>query len=204
MPRRAAQLLGKQVRVAESRQCLGGTRLHRVADLVGRGDLAHAATATACHRFDHHARRVRGEQLGDLRLVDPALGGVEDRHLCSDRCSSGRRLVAERLEGLCRRTNEPQTGGSTGARQTWLLTEESVSGMDKGGAGALRGVDDRVDVEVRLRSDALERDGLVGGTDVWCLGVVRGIHRDDAMPGLAGRSDDTESDLPTIGDEYGC
>ncbi|SKX89144.1 Uncharacterised protein [Mycobacteroides abscessus subsp. abscessus] len=39
--------------------------------------------------------------------------------------------------------------------------------MNKRGPGALCGVDDRVDVEVRLRPDALERDGLVGGTDVW-------------------------------------
>ncbi len=83
-----------------------------------------------------------------------------------------------------------------------VLGEESVAGMDRVGAGLLRGLDQRVGVEVAVpgagRSDA---DGFVGRADVARRLVCRRVDGNRREPELTARPRDAQCDLTAVRDE---
>ena len=92
-----------------------------------------------------------------------------------------------------------QRGGEFG-----VLREESVAGVDGLGAGAARGVDDRVDVQVALPCGCgPDADRDVGLGDVAGVGVGVAEDGDRADTHLAQRADHPHGDLAAVGDQNG-
>ena len=89
-------------------------------------------------------------------------------------------------------------------RELGVLREESVSGMDGLGTGALRGRDDGVDVEIALaRRGGPDADRDVGLGDVAGTGVGVAEHRDRTDPHLAKCADHPDRDLSAVGNKNG-
>jgi hypothetical protein len=71
------------------------------------------------------------------------------------------------------------------------------------GAGLLGRVEQLAEVEVGLRRRlAAEREGLVGEPYVRCVGVGFGVHGHAWKPGIPGRPDHPDRDLPSIGNQH--
>ena len=72
-------------------------------------------------------------------------------------------LVAEVADGLRGGPDPDQLGVDDGLGEVGVLAQEAVAGVDAVGAGALRGVEQLVDVQVGLRGGAAaQRERLVG------------------------------------------
>ena len=111
-------------------------------------------------------------------------------------------LVAHRLDGFDVGTDKHDTGLIERAGEGGILGEEAIAGMNRLGAGRLRGGDDLADVEIGLGGlRRADRNGLVGHIDVHRVAVRLGIDRYglDAEP--ARGPDDAAGDLAPISDE---
>ena len=83
-----------------------------------------------------------------------------------------------------------------------VLREEPVPGMHTVGAAPVDRVEDRLGVEVALRSAApAERECLVGHPDVHRVAVELGIDGDSRDAELAACADDPHGDLSTVCDQ---
>ena len=156
------------------------------AALIAIGRPYSLANATTSSAFLH---RVRG--AGHQRRLG-ACGDVAGGH-----------LVAEIADRLRARPDPDQPGVDDRLREIGVLRKESVARVDGVGAGLLRGVEQLAEVEVGLRRRlAAEREGLVGEPYVRRVGVGLGVHGHACKPGVLGRPDHPDRDLPTIGDEH--
>ena len=102
-------------------------------------------------------------------------------------------LVAAQPQRLGRRPDPREAGRADRLGEVGVLREEAVAGMDRVGAGALRGADVLLGVEV-----ARDLDRLVGGARVEGAAIVRRGHRDRADPELAARAEDPDGDLAAV------
>ena len=87
------------------------------------------------------------------------------------------------------------------ARERRVLGEEAVPGVDRLGAGALRDLDEFVDVEVtERRRSRPDQVGFVGHAHVERVAIGFGVDRNGCNVHLACRADDTDRDLAAVGD----
>ncbi len=126
----------------------------------------------------------------------------DDRHLGRNRSASCRQLVAECLDRVGARSDEHESRLDHGASERRALRQESVSRMDRFGAGRERRLDDQVGAEVTLpcRRRA-QTHRLVGGYDVRGIDVGVGVHGDRLDAKVATGADDAQGDLTAVGDE---
>ena len=73
--------------------------------------------------------------------------------------------------------------------------------MQRLGAGVERCADHCLDIEVRPSADAVQRDGLVGQTDVERVRIVLRVDRDRADAKFARGASHSDGDLASIGDQ---
>ena len=124
---------------------------------------AHAASAAAGHRFDHHA--VRGRQRSEeglcifqrrrtARAVDDGDAGFMGK-----RTSTG--LVAEEVEHVRCRPDELHASLCALARERGVLAQEAVAGVDGIGAHGACGGKDGVTVEIGAWAGAGQGHGFI-------------------------------------------
>ena len=171
--------------VAERRLRLAPRGLERLGQLRRLADDAHPAPAAARRGLDHQ----REAELLGLALR-------HDRHARLARDPLRRELVAARAERLRRGPDEHEARGADGLGEVGALGEEAVAGMDRVGAGLLRGTDVLLGVQVRRDLDGLVRLARVEGATV----VGRG-HRDRRDPELAAGAEHAGGDLAPIRDQ---
>ena len=135
--------------VAECRQGLAARGGQRIRHAVGRLDASHAPSPTSRRRLEHE-REPDGRQVGRVAL-DGQLRAGDDRHAGGRGAAPGGQLVAERLERLGRWADEDEPGVGDRPRERRVLGEEAVPRMDRLRAAPHRGVEDRLDRQVRLR-----------------------------------------------------
>jgi len=140
------------------------------------------------HRADLCDRLRRPRNDGDVGVVHHA---------------SRVRLLAEPLHRLARRADpgDPvrrlDAGGEVG-----VLGEEPVSGVDRVGAGRLRGLDDRRPVEIRVgRAGRSHVVGLVRVSDVTRVFVRVAVHGDGVDTQLRTGAHHPNRYLPAVRDQ---
>ena len=190
--------------VGEELLAFAAGALEGLLEVVGRHRDAEALAAAA-------ARRLAGDRVaGFLGLLAgrlDVLGGLgragDDRHpgLGHDLARPG--LRAHRFDRLRRRADEDDAGLGAGAGEVGVLGEEAVAGMDRLGAGLLRGLDDLGDVEVALgRHRRADQEGLVGLAHVRGVAVDLRVDGDRADPHLLQGAGDADRDLAAVGDQH--
>src|SRR5207248_3596902 len=118
--------------VAERALRLGAGLLPHALQLRRAADAAHAATAAAGARFEHHrvadglrhAQRLRGGTERTFRAGNDGHANVAQR-------LSRFRLVVKALEDLRRRTDEDESVFFTDLGEIEVLRQETVARMDR-------------------------------------------------------------------------
>ena len=112
----------------------------------------HALAAAARGRLDHEGIADLSGRADQVRIRQAGLGAA------GDHADPGRRdgllgpdLVAHRLNGLRRRTDEDQPGGGAGPREGVVLGQEAIAGMNRLSTGRRSGVQDPVGRQVTRR-----------------------------------------------------
>jgi hypothetical protein len=122
---------------------------------------------------------------------------------CARRREPGADLVAHRLDGTRRRSDEGRTGGGDRSGERRVLGEEPVSRMHRVGTATGEDIQDGSAHEVALgRGLAAQGVGLVGETDMKRIAVELGVDRDRRNLELAAGPDDPYGDLTAVGDEH--
>ena len=168
-------------------------------------DPAHTLTATA-RRWFHQNRITNLGCRGDQIVIrQPRLGDSgHNRNAACRHGGLGGDLVSHRGNGPHGRADEDQSGPGQGGRELSILRQEAVTRMDTLGAGAQRGIDDRIDVEVALPS----RRWSDSNGDI-CLGDVAGsrigVAVDRHGPNAHGftRPNHAHGNLAAVGDQNG-
>ena len=208
MPSRSDLALEIDGAIAERR-----ARLARCGDQGRRKvrnarDPAHAPTPASRRSLDEEREadgfRGRHDPVEGVGTVDGR--GIErprdDRHRGRNRSASCRQLVAECLDRVGGRSDEHESRLDHGASERRALRQESVSRMDRFGAGRERRLDDQVGAEVTLpRRRRAQTHRLVGGYDVRGVDVGVGVHGDRLDAKIAAGADDAQGDLTAVGDE---
>src|SRR5829696_6449402 len=112
-------------------------------------------------------------------------------------------LVAGQLQHLGGRPDEGNPRIHTGPSQVRIFTQEAVTGIDRVGAGPLRRLDHRLDVEVGPNGMASLADlvRLVGLDPVHCISILVREHRDGLHPELVRRPERADRNLTSVGDQ---
>ena len=204
MPRVLEVALDIDRRVGEVRLPLAAGGLEGALDLVRRANDLEALPAAARRRLDRDRPAELVPQRANLlgrrdRLRRPG----DDRNACGLHPLAGGNLRAHDVDRLGRWADPGEPGVLDGAREGRVLGEESVAGMDRLGAGALRCVDHSLldEVALRRRSRA-EQVGLVGGTHVERVAIRLRVDGDRRDPELPQRAEDPDRNLATVGDEH--
>jgi hypothetical protein len=159
--------LEEYIGLAESRRGLAPGFGHFVLEIFRPLDRTDAAPAPAEAGLDHQRVsdlfRCRCDVVG---LAERLFGARDGRHTDGMGQAPCRRFVAKRLELIRGRPDEGDAGGVAGTRQTNILGEKTVAGMDGVRTGPFRHRDDLVDIEV-----GADRLAPLGGTDG--VGLVR-------------------------------
>ena len=164
----------------------------------------HAAAAAAERRLDRDGHAVLlGERHHLVGVLDRIRGAGHQRRLGARGDVAGGDLVAEVADRLRAGPDPDQAGVDDRLREIGVLRKESVARVDRVGAGLLRGVEQLVEVQIGLgRGLAAEREGLVGEPYVRRVGVGFGVDGHARQPGVLGRPDHPDRDLPAVGDEH--
>ena len=190
-------------RVGEVRLPFAASGLERALDLVRRGDDLEALPSAAGRGLDR-------DRPADL-VAEPAnVGGSFDGlgRAGDDRDAGGahrlarRNLGAHQLHRLRRRADPDEPGSLDGTREVGVLGEKPVPGMNRLGAGPLRGVDDPLLVQVALgRRPGADEIRLVRERCVERSTVGYRVDRDRRDLQLAERPADANCDLAAVGDQ---
>ena len=151
--------------------------LERPRHLVLFVDHAHAPPAAARRGLDDDGIADALGRLARLLLVlhRPRAAG-DDRHAVFDHQLAGLRLVAHQRDALRRGTDEREPRRPARLGELRVLGEESVSGMNRLGAGNLRRAEDVGDVAVaEARVGGADAHLLVGKLDRQTRGIRLGI-----------------------------
>ena len=190
--------------VAKGALGFAARRLERSRQLLrGRHD-AHSLPASARRGFEQNriAEFLR-DLLRFLRVLERFGGSGNDGHSVRHRERARGRLAAHRRDGFGRWTNPDDPGIAHGAGEPLPLGEKSVTGMNRLGAGELRGLDDFVAAQVALarwwRSD---ENRFVGFSHVRRAHVGLAVNGDRLYAQLLAGADDAQGDLATIRDQY--
>ena len=115
---------------------------------------------------------------------------------------TGARLRAHQLDRVGRRPDPGEAGGLDRSRKRRVLGQEAVARVHRAGAGALRGVDDRLDLEIALgRRRRPDQIRLVRVGDVQRGAIGLRIDGDRAEPELSEGAEDADRDLAAVGDQ---
>ncbi len=206
MPRLGDEFLEEHPIVAEGRAGFASRALECLAQVALAERDAHALAAAARGRLDHHreADRLRNARR-QLRLPDRFGVSRDDADPGLLREPLGFDLVAHQPDRAGRRADEGDALGLERFGEDRVLGQKAVAGVDRLGAAAARGGDDRVDPEVALgRRWRANRDRLVGHAHVRRVEVrLRADrHGRDAQP--AAGPDHPAGDLAAIGDQDLC
>ena len=205
MPGARLQFLGEDAAVAEAQLGLGDAGAVRGFEFFlepGAGQHGpHPSAAAAGDGLDHHAGRSPGGEGAHGREVRAARRGGGHRDAGGDGRGTRGGLVAERPEHVGSGPDEDEPRGRALGGEIGVLREEAVARMHRVGAGARRGRDDRVAVQVRRGAGTRERDGVVRRGDVRSVGVVRRVHRHRRDAEFPCGADDPQCDLAAVGDE---
>ena len=167
------------------------------------GDL-HAAAAAARRRLDQYriADRVGGGfgrvEIAHRALGEPGTVGMPSR----DRRRLGRDLVAHQADMVGCRADKGKPVLFDGGGEIGVLGEKPEPGMDRVGAGDLRGGQDRGDVQIAVaRGRWADAHALVGEPHIHRARVGGRVHRDRLDPHFAAGAVNAQRDLAAIGDQ---
>ncbi len=196
-------LLHQHVCVAERRLRLTLAAGQRLGEGRAVVHAAHALATAAGAGLDQHrvadAVGLLAQEFGDLLVAVVARG---QRHAGLLHQRLGRALVAHRADRRSGGANEDDAGLGAGLRETGVLREEAVAGMDRLRAGAAGGGQDGVATQVALtRRRRADRNGLVGQAHVARVAVGVGVHRHGGDAQALAGSDDAAGDFATVGDQ---
>ncbi len=199
------EALEQQGVVAEGRAGRSAGRGQRRGQLVGGVHRHHALAAAAGGGLDEQREADTLRLGGERRVVE---GGVGDAghhgHVVGGHGLLGPDLVRHRVQGGHGRADEHDPGGLEGAGEVRVLGEEAVAGVHGLGAGAARGLDHGLDVQVGLAGrGGAEAHGLVRLKDVAGLRVRVGVHGHGADAEAAQGADDAHGDLAAVGHQHG-
>ena len=158
------EALDEALAAAEGGDGLADGGVEQLGDLLdGAGDLQ-PAPAAAERRLDGHRQAVLLGEGDDLvGVLDRVLGAGDQRGAGLGGDVPRLHLVAERDDRVGGGADPGEPGVDDGLGEVGVLREEAVAGVDRVGAGLLRGVQDLVDDEVGVAGrGAAEGEGLVG------------------------------------------
>ena len=205
VPGRGDEPLEQQGVVAERRARRAPGRGEGAGQLLGGAHGHHALAAASRGGLDQQ-READVLGLGrDLRVGERGvLDAGDHRHVVRGHGLLRADLVRHRVERAHGRAHEHDAGRLQRAGEVGVLGQEAVAGVHGLGAGAARGVDDGVDVQVGLagRSRA-EADRRVRLPDVPRVGVGVGVHGHRADAEAAQGADDAHGDLAAVGHQHG-
>jgi hypothetical protein len=195
--------LDEALAAAEGRHGLADGGVEQLGDLLlGAGHLQPAAAA-AERRLDGYRQPVLlGERDDLVGTGDRVLRAGDQRGAGLHGDVPGLHLVAERDDRLGGGADPGEPGVDHGAGEVGVLGEEPVAGVDRVGAGLLRGVDDLVDHEVRVaRRGATQGERLVGRAHVQGVAVGLGVDGHAGQPRVLARAGHAHRDLTAVGDQ---
>jgi len=173
MPRTIEIALDEALAASEGGHRLAGRRLEHLTDLVALpGDLqaASAATVSSLDRDRQAVGVGEGEYL--VRICHRIGGAGHQRGTHPLRDVAGLHLVAECLDGCRGRADPGQAGVDDSLRESGVLRQEPVAGMNCVRPAAFRDVQQLVDVEVGLsRGGATKCERLVREFHEQCSGI---------------------------------
>jgi hypothetical protein len=182
--------LDEHTLVAEGALRLALGRRDRLVEVLAIPDDPHPLPAAACRGLHEH----RETQLGDVE-------SLEERHAGRARDALRLELVAHGRDRLRGRTDPEQPRFRDGPRETWVLGEEAVAGVDGVRSGSPGDVDERGDVQICSRARAVQEDGPVRVENVWCIALLSGVDGDRRDAHVARRPLHAHGDLTAIGNE---
>ena len=189
--------------VAEGRARLGTRRPQRPRELAGRPNEPHPLAAAAEGRLDHDRIADVGSDADGLGLVvERLVRSRHDWHVHPDGQAAGGHLVSHGPDSGGRWPDEHEAGGGARLRETGVLGEEAVAGVNGLGARGAGSIEDLRDGQIALgcrRRSQPHR--LVGQHHVERLPVGLGKDGDGGDAHLAAGADDPNGDLAPIGDE---
>ena len=196
------EALDEQCAVAESGLRLARAALEGVGDLIGLRHRAHAPSAAAGDRLDHHRPAAQLlEECARAVEVDCVVAAAQDRRAARCGESARPRLVAEQRQRGGGRADECDARLFAGAGEIGVLREEAVAGVDRVALVLAGPLNDLGDVEIRGGADSVERDLQVGVLDVLRGGVVAGVDRGGGELEFRRGAQDADGDFAAVGDE---
>lgn len=119
-------------------------------------------------------------------------------------CFTGADLVAHDFDRFGWRPDEGDASLSDGTSKVGILREESVPGVDGVGPRFFDRIQNRLGVEVALsRGLAAQSEGVVGKSDMKRITVELGVDRNGLDSEFLARSNHSNGNLASIGDEDG-
>ena len=196
--------LDEALAAAERRHGLAGRGVEQFGDLLDGAGHLHAAAAAAERRLDRHRDAVLlGERDDLVGVLDRIRGARNQRRLGARGDVPRGDLVAEVADGLRARTDPDQVRVDDRLREIGVLRKESVAGVDRVRTGFRRRIEQLAEVQIGLRGRlAAEGERLIGEPHVRRIGVGFGVHGHARDPGVPGRTDHPDRDLPAIGDQH--
>ena len=177
VPGRTDQPLHVHRPVAERGFGLAPRRGHGIGQVVQMLDSSHSPASAARSGFEHH-REAEIHDVGDVVLERDGRARHDGDPGGSDR-SSGGELVAQRLDRVRGRADEDEAGRLHRSSKVGVLREESVSRVDRIGAGTEGRIDHGRHRQVRRRrcswTDVLRP---IGQPHMKCPNVGIRVHGD--------------------------
>ena len=188
-------------RVGEVRPALALGGLEALHGLVRRPDHLHALAAAAGGRLDQQRVADLLAERDDLRRGRDRVGRAgDDRDARRLHRAAGARLRAHQLDRGGRRPDPDEPRLLDRARETGVLRQEAVAGMDRLRARAGRGLEQLLHDEVGLgRRAAAEGERLVGIEGVLGRPVWVGVDGHGADAHVPQGPEHPQRDLSTIG-----
>ena len=189
--------------VAERRLRLRLGETEAFGDLGGRVRDAHALSAAASRRLDHHGI---ADLVGDLHRMRVVLDDAEvarhGRYLGFGRRLLGFDLIAHRGDRASIRSDENDACIRERARKRLSLGQEAVAGMHGLRAGLAASLHDLVDHEIAFgRCRRADQNGLIGQLDVKRVSIRLRVHGNGFDTHAPGRLDDPAGDLAAVGNQ---
>ena len=191
-------------RIAECGCCLVARSRHRLEQVLGLADQAHALAAAARGGLDQQGQAHLSAGRGDVRVagVRRELGSGDERHPGRRHQPLGLDLERHGVHRLGRRPDPGQAGISHGPGERRVLRQEAVTRVDRIGPGPARGVQHLLGHQVGLRRcPPPDRHGEVGVPDERRARIRVGVDRDGLQAHPVCGADHPARDLPPVRDE---